>query len=279
MSRSRLLVALLALVLLLGAAAVLWGLPARTLLDLQRALVEGDEAALDERVDFEALREGLKHQLLDAYARASSDERLVMAASRYVGTLVDSLVTPATLASVASSDQAELAVVRARWRGLDGAEVVVRDGEGRESRWLFERRGVSLVLFGIELPKETANAMQLQWSPPRTTGDLGGAGEDIDMASKRACLKWQQNGMAILEQLRVAQRTHHAAHGRYSDDIHALGVRLVRGPDLYDFVITRADESRFVIEARGKAIMSGDALRLDGDGVHILRDSCATLTD
>lgn len=278
-SRSRALVGLTALALLVVGAALSWQLPARAFADLRRAITAGDEAAIEARVDFDALREHLKRQLLASFTRAAPDARFAMAASRFVGPLVDGLVTPASLARLAASAERE-ADAKARWRGLDDADVMVRGVDGRESRWLLSRRGASFVLVGIELPHEITGELERQWAA-RLAASGPASREDsalIAESSARACAAWRKNALAILQALTVAQRAHQQAHGRYADDVEALDVSLVRGPDLYDFVALRADERGFAIEARGKALMAGDVLTADEQGIRVVRDLCTLAT-
>lgn len=279
-SRSSLFVALVALALLLGAVALLSRLPTQAVGRLQQAIVSGDESALEERVDFDALREHLKHQLLESFTQAAPDPTLAMAVSRFVGTLVDGLITPAALARFSSGAEGTLEEASVRWRGLEGADVLVRGQDGRESRWLLERRGLDFVLVGIELPRELGEELRRTWSARL---DAKGLDNPTDQAaiqenSARACNSWRRNAMALLQSLTVSQRAHHATHGRYSDDIEALNVRLARGPELYDFVIVRADESAFTVEARGKGLMAGDVLVADTEGIRVSRDLCASVS-
>lgn len=275
-SRARVLLVVTAVTLLAGVVALTWQLPDRSVRALQRALASGEEDAVRERVDFEALREHLKRQLLESFTRAAPDARFAMAASRFVGTLVDGLVTPASLARLGANG-ARADDVDARWRDLSSADVVVRGEDGRESRWLLARRGLSFVLVGIELPRELTGELERQWSERLASAGRVSAEDTAQIAesSARACAAWRKNALATLQALTQAQRAHHAAHARYADDVEALGVSLVKGPELYDFVVGRADEGGFTLEARGKALMEGDVLEADERGIRVVRDLCA----
>lgn len=277
--RSRVLTALLALALGAGAVSV-WLLPERGIVALRRALTAGDEAAMNERVDFEALQEHLKHQLLESFTRAAPDEQIAMAASRFVGPLVDGLVTPASLARLASSGAVSQRDARTRWRSLDTAEALLRDEDGRESRWLLERRGWRFVLVGIELPREMTIELERQWAERLAARGPPSADDEAQLheSGARACAAWRKNALGVLQALTLAQRAHHAAHGRYSDELSALDVGPARGPELYDFVIRHADEGRFTLEARGKALMAGDVLEANERGIRVVRDLCTRAT-
>lgn len=270
-----LVVAALALV---AAGVFVRDLPDRALERVKDALASGDEAALAAYIDFDALRESLKRQLLESFTAAAPDARVAMAASRFVSPLVEGIVTPTSLAELAAGKGLS-GDVDAVWRGLDGAEVLVENPDGTKSRWLLARRGLSFVLVGVELPRALTRELERQWSARLVEGVPATPEDDalIDESRARACAAWRKNALGALQAITQAQRAHHARHARYADDVAALEVPPLRGPDLYDFRVRRADDEGFTLEARGKGLMAGDVLEADEAGIRVLRDLCASL--
>lgn len=264
--------ALVATAALSYAAAV----PRRVVADLSAALASGQEDALRERIDFDALREDLKQQLLRSFVAASPDDRVAMAASRFVGPLVEGLVTPSALSRL-GGESSGLVESDARWRGTSEIVVAVPGAGEEPSLWRLERRGLSsFVLVGIELPSFVTTEMRRQWSARLAAAPLGvDDNASLDENRARACAAWRKVALARLQALTLAQRAHHAEHGRYADDVALLGDAPVRGPDLYDFVVTQADALAFVVEARGTGLMDEDTLVADKNGIRVLQDRCA----
>ncbi len=267
--------ALIALFLVVTGAIYAATLPARAARAFETAVADGDAEALRALVDFDALREDLKHQLLDSFHRAEPDARLGMIVSRYVGALVDGLVTPKTLFELMAADVA-LEPSRARWTSVSSAVVEVTRGEEIVGRWTLERRGLSLVLVGIELPAGMTGELEQRWAE-RLRQQPPSADEEraLTEESARACAAWRKRALARLQTLVTAQRAYHDENGRYAADTALLEADPAGGPELYDFVITQGDERSFTLQARGKALMAGDVLQARDGSIRVLRDACS----
>lgn len=269
----------MALAVLLGVLVIVgalsWTTPRRSVSHLSDALAAKDPAALAVLVDFEAVREGLKRQLLAHFTAAAPDERAALATSRYVGLLVDNLVTPEELVRTAGGP-APLADAKTSWRGASSFAAAMPQAGGGVTTWVFERRGLSFIVVGLELPASFAESLQREWArklaqrPPSPEDE-----SDLDENEARACASWRKQALATLQRLRVAQHAHHAEHDRYANDLDRLGAPSTEGPELYDYEIRASGGDGFAIEARGKGVMSGDVLVLDDAGViRVLADRC-----
>jgi hypothetical protein len=161
----------------LAGALYLAASPFLAVRSLQTAIEQRDSEALEDRIDFPALRENLKEQL-NAFmiARATEEQGgsplgalAVGLASRFADGMVDSFVTPAGLAQAMSGEKmatrasgpggaAERADgelfrdARYSYHSLDRFSVWLPNASGGETRLVLKRRGLSWKLTNIALP-------------------------------------------------------------------------------------------------------------------------------
>jgi hypothetical protein len=156
-------------------AVVIWGYsaPERSLEGLRAAARSGDAAALEEVVDFPALRESVKSQVEAAFQRRAAEpdgEALASFAAilgeRIMEPTIDRLLTPEVIAGLASgrtqsggtdvTDDEGLPDHEVDWVGLGAFRLHFPDQtEGTSGFWLeFQRQGVAWRLVGAGLPAD-----------------------------------------------------------------------------------------------------------------------------
>ena len=133
------------------------------------AAMDGDSAALEERVDFEALRDSARDQLVDAVEAEEGRGGIVdviggAVAERVGREAVDRLITPASVANIVRYGAPAAVLVPERYRSQEISWDVEREGleqfravgtyeDGSPAPVLhFTRDGLGWTMTGFELP-------------------------------------------------------------------------------------------------------------------------------
>ena len=163
----RKLLLILALVLLVGAGWY-FASPWLAMRGVVEAAQEGDEAALEERIDFVRLREGARADLREEIARRTEGRGILgqfggALAGEIAGGALDVALTPEGFTQIVTAGAVTAPLVPARYRSQDLSWEVERDGLGSFRAvstfedgtagpvLLFERDGFGWKLVGIEL--------------------------------------------------------------------------------------------------------------------------------
>jgi len=166
----------LSILLAVGAIAAYYVLTPRMAVNgLAAALESRDTVEIDERVDFDRVRDGLKAQVQDVIVGETAGTGAEGNPLAALGTglammladgLIDSFVTPGSLSSMSRGmapggasagdsepfDQAEITR-----EGLDRFSATVTDGD-HQVRWVFHRDGLRWVLVNIVVDRELLTA-------------------------------------------------------------------------------------------------------------------------
>ncbi len=163
--------ALLILVILSLLGGYFIASPYLALQGLGRALQAGDQAQLEARVDFPALRQNFKDQLNAAFARQvgaeGSDNPLAAFVATLAGAVVDNmideLVTPAGMAQLVTGNQKALekkypfANAETAFMGLSQFRVQLHQADGDKLDLFLRRDGLTWKLYRIDLPLDSLN--------------------------------------------------------------------------------------------------------------------------
>lgn len=146
-----------------------YGSPYWTLYQMREAAADNDGAAFNAYVDYPALRESMKAELM-AEARAEAEaagtgalaEFGIRMAEAVLGPVIDAAVTEEAVSrAFTAKDRAEewkLPVIGGKGDAMptidrDGFSTFTARGPESETGFVFERRGVSWTLVGIEVPR------------------------------------------------------------------------------------------------------------------------------
>ena len=173
MARRKWKIAAVAAVVIVIAASALWYFesPAWTLKGMKDASQSQDADALNAYIDYPALRESLKAELMarmmvEAQKDKSGFGALGMAiGSTMMGPMIDGLVTPAGMRAALLANKQKNSVQAVRALHIPEEPVIVRRGfseflvapKGQPGSGLvFRRHGLSWQLSGVELPPDSS---------------------------------------------------------------------------------------------------------------------------
>ncbi len=156
-------------ILLLIAGGWLFASPWLAMKGVADAAVDGDTAALEDRIDFEAMRASAREQLSDAVAEEQGRGGLLdvvggAVAERVGREAIDRTITPAGVANLVRYGAPAAALVPERYRsqeitwdvereGLDSFRAVGTYEDGAPAPVLhFSREGLGWTMTGFELP-------------------------------------------------------------------------------------------------------------------------------
>jgi hypothetical protein len=164
-------IAAVAAVLIVIASSALWYFesPAWTLKGMKDAAQSQDADALNAYIDYPALRESLKAELMARMRTEAQKDKSIFngfglaIGSAMLGPLIDRLVTPSGLRAALLANRQENIGPAASALRLPQQPVVIRRGFSEfvvttkrqpGSGLVFKRHGVSWLLSGVELPPE-----------------------------------------------------------------------------------------------------------------------------
>lgn len=152
MSRSKIIIAA-AVVLLIAGAGWYFASPAYSMSQLRDAAVEGDEAALEEQIDFPKVRESLKKQmralLAAAIAKPENQENGfaqmgAMLGMAMIDPMIEGFVTPESMAAMIKQGKMQ--------RAQAPAEAPAEEPQDELADWTIERDGLSRFTATPEVP-------------------------------------------------------------------------------------------------------------------------------